>query len=301
MAVTQGQVPADRCTLKIFIVASWQLAKVPLCLLIGCTAAFGAALVPQVSAETMLVVSSGVLFLAMGGATINSLQETAIDKAMPRTCQRPLVRNRVSATYAVTQAVLLIAAALVLLTNVDQPLLPLSLGGAAIFLYNGVYTRLKQYTMQAIIPGAVAGALPPVIGWIGGGGHPFTYTAMLLFVLLFLWQIPHFYLILLNHREEYLRTRQPSFLKTLSEKSVRRLSVIWICGLALVMMLFSILPASVWHWQKIILVVNAFSLAILAIYSLILSETTAYRLLFIYFNMMLCIHMAVLVLGTFRF
>lgn len=301
MAGIRGQSPVSCCSLQQLFLASWQLAKIPLCLLIGCTAAFGAAIVPNVSVGTILVASSGVLLLAMGGATINSLQEAAIDKAMPRTSQRPLVRNSVSSTYAVAQAGLLIAAALVLLMNVSQPLLPLSLGGAAIFLYNGVYTRLKQCTMLAIIPGAVAGALPPVIGWIGGGGHPFSYTAMLLFVLLFLWQIPHFYLILLNHREEYLRARQPSFLKTLSEKSVRRLSVVWICGLALVMMLFSIIPVSVWQWQKILLIVNACSLAILAIYSLLLSKIIVYRLLFIYFNMMLCIHMAVLVLGTFRF
>lgn len=301
MAGTWAQFSADCCTLQKFIVASWQLAKVPLCLLICCTAAFGAALVPHVSAETILIVSSGVLFLAMGGATINSLQEATVDKALPRTSQRPLVRNSISSRYAVVQAGFLIAAALVMLSKLHESLLPLSLGGAAIFMYNGVYTQLKQCTMLAIIPGAAAGALPPVIGWIGGGGNPFTYTAILLFVLLFLWQIPHFYLILLNYREEYLQAGQPSFLKTLSEKGVRRLSTVWICGLALVMMLFSILPVPVWQWQKIVLVINALSLAILAIYSLLMSKTSAYRILFLCFNIMLCIHMAVLGLGIFDF
>jgi hypothetical protein len=89
-------------------------------------------------------------------------------------------------------------------------------------------------------------------------------------------------------------------LKALSEKGVRRLSAVWICGLALVMMLFSILPVSVWQWQKIILIVNGFSFAALASYSLLFRETTAYRMLFLYLNIMLCIHMAVLVLGIFR-
>ena len=300
MIGTRGECPADYCTLQKCIAASWQLAKVPLCLLIGCTAAFGAALVPHVSAGSILIVFAGVLFLAMGGATINSLQETAVDKALPRTSGRPLVRNRVSSGYAVFQAGLFLTAAVIVLMPLHTSLLPLSLGGLAILIYNGVYTRLKQYTILAIIPGALAGALPPVIGWVGGGGHPFSYTAMLLFTLLVLWQVPHYCLILLRYRDEYLQVRQPSFLKALSEKGVRRLSAVWICGLALVMMLFSILPVSVWQWQKIILIVNGLSFAAFALYSLLLRETTAYRMLFLYLNIVLCIHMAVLVLGIFR-
>lgn len=301
---SQGQFSANyrtlHRTLRQLCRASWQLAKVPLCLLIGCTAAFGAALVPHASPATILIVSSGVFLLAMGGATINSLQEKAVDETMPRTCRRPLVRNRVSSRYAVIQAGILMAPALVLLLSLDGSLLPPGLGGFAILMYNWVYTRLKQHTMLAIIPGAIAGGLPPIIGWIAGGGQVFTYTAMLLFVLLFLWQIPHFYLILLNHREEYLKAGQPSFLKALSEKGVRRLSGVWICGLALVMMLFSITPASVWQWQKIVLIANGLGLAALAIYALLLSETIAYRILFISLNIMFCIHMAVLALGSFQ-
>lgn len=297
MAGTRGQIPADCRTLQSVFLASWQLAKVPLCLLIGCTAAFGAALVPHVSSQSILTVSAGVLFLAMGGATINSLQETAVDQALQRTSRRPLVCNRIPSRYAVIQAGLLLSAALIMLLPFHESLLPLSLGGVAILMYNGVYTRLKQQTILAIIPGALAGALPPVIGWIGGGGQPLSYTAMLLFALLFLWQVPHFCLILLKYRDEYLQVGQPSFLKALSEKGVRRLSAVWICGLALVMMLFSIIPVPVWQWQKILLIVNGICLAVLASYSLLIGETAAYRRLFLSLNIMLCIHMAVLVLG----
>lgn len=284
----------DWLTLWSLIVAGWQLAKVPLCLLICCSSAFGASLSPGVSGRTVLLVSSGVLLLAMGGATLNSFQERYVDLRMKRTSGRPLVRNLIPTHFAVIQAVCLISGGIFLLASPGNSLLVPTLGGFALCIYNGIYTRLKQHTVLAILPGAACGALPPVIGWIGGGGQPLSYMSLLLFTLLFLWQVPHFCLILLRHSKDYLQVEQPSFLKLLSEKGVRRLSTVWCCGLALVMMLFSITAAPVWQWQKILLVINAVVLASMSVYALQITNFFSYRTVFILLNIQLFNHMAIL-------
>lgn len=297
MSELQEQSPGSFDNPWLWFTAARQLAKVPLCLLICCSTGFGALLVQDVSGEVILVVSTGVLLLAMGAATMNSLQETAVDGTMQRTSERPLVRKSVSSKFALCQAVCLVACGLALLATLGGSLLPLLLGILSLVLYNGVYTRLKQRTVLALLPGAVCGGLPPLIGWIGAGGRPLSYMSLLLFVLLFLWQIPHFCLILLQHREDYLHAVQPSFLSLLSEKSVRQISTVWICGLALVMMLFSITPGPIWQWQQILLVINAMGLAAGTIYSLLLSRAVTYRSLFIFLNLMLFSHMAILSMG----
>lgn len=282
------------------LAAGWQLAKVPLCLLIGCSAGFGAMLAPHASGERVLLLMFSVLLLAMGCATLNSLQERVADQSMRRTSDRPLVRNRVSSRFALLQTVSFLGAGFFLLAAYGGPPEVPAMGGFAIVLYNGIYTKLKQKTVLAIIPGAVCGGLPPLIGWVGAGGEPASFMPLLLFVLLFMWQMPHFCLILLHHREDYIRAQQPNFLRMLDEAGVRRLSVVWICGLALVMMLFSTTSAPVWQWQSVLLMVNAMVLAGLTTYSLLLRETVGYRGVFISLNIMLFNHMMILSLGFLR-
>jgi protoheme IX farnesyltransferase len=298
---SQENISAEPNTLLLSSIAAWQLAKVPLCLLIACSACFGALVTDNPSAHQVMYAAFGVLLLASGAATFNSIQEVSVDGSMRRTAKRPLVRKIVSPNSAKFQASILVALGLFLLSRLTSPVFPVLLGSVALLLYNGVYTRLKQHTVLAILPGAVCGALPPLIGWTAAGGKPVSYMSLLLFSLLFLWQIPHFYLILLRYREDYLQAHQPSFLKILSETAVRRLSCIWICGLSLVMMLFSTTPAAVSVLQQLLVLANAFVLAIIAICNLLLRQSDTYRLLFISLNLILFNHMVILSARTFLF
>jgi protoheme IX farnesyltransferase len=268
-------------------------------LLIAFSSGFGVLVAGDPSASLVLYVMSGVLLLASGGATINSVQEVSVDGSMLRTAKRPLVQNHVSRHFAQIQATLLVTLGLCILSRLPSPVFPIILGSLALLVYNGVYTRLKQRTVLAIIPGALCGALPPIIGWSAAGGKLFSYMPLLLFSLLFLWQIPHFYLILLRYRDDYLQATQPSFLKILSERAVRRLSCVWICGLAMVMMLFSITPAAVFVTQQFIILLNASILAIIAVYNLLLRQSDTYRLLFISLNILLFNHMIILSVSSF--
>lgn len=281
------------------MIAAWQLAKVPLCLLIAFSTVFGASLVPDVTGLTILNVACGVFFLAMGGATLNSFQERATDFNMKRTANRPLVCNHVSPSFALFLSVVLIVLGFSVLCLLKKPFLPIFLGTVALVIYNGVYTRLKQHTLLAILPGAICGGLPPVIGWAGAGGILLSYMTLLLFMLLFIWQVPHFCLILLRYRDDYLHVDQPSFIKLLSETGVRRISTIWCCGLALVMMLFTTTTAAAWSVQKYLLITNALFLAGFTLVALLRCHSISYRTVFIYLNIALFNHMSILVAGSF--
>ncbi len=277
----------------------WQLAKVPLCLLISCSACFGAILAGRTAPFDVLYVSLSVFLLAMGGATINSAQEAVVDGEMKRTAHRPLVRQAVSREFAVCLAIILVGLALIMLSQVYRPVVCVSLGISALILYNAVYTPLKKETIFAIFPGAVCGAIPPLIGYFSAAGAPFSYTSLLLFMLLFLWQVPHFYLVLLRHKDDYLQSNLPSFIKTLSEKGVKQLSYVWICGLALVMMLFSVTGGINQAGLKYLVVFNALLLVVIAGYNLVLRESPAYRSLFVCLNIMLLVHMITVGVGNY--
>jgi len=234
----------------------------------------------------------------MSGATINSLQERNLDRALKRTASRPLVTNRASRNFAIYQSVILLVTGLLLLSTTDAaPKVVNILAVLALAIYNCVYTWLKQKTVLAIIPGAVCGAMPPVIGWTRAGGPLVSYVALLLFALLFLWQVPHFCLILLCHKEDYLTVQQPTLIHLFMESGVRRLSAVWICGLAFVMMLF---PFSVQIrnvWLDVLVITNALVLAGVSS-SMLLSELqVSYRKLFIFLNVMLGSHMCILMIA----
>lgn len=273
------------------IAAIWKLAKVPLCLLIGCSASFGALLASPASFEIVLNSGIGIFLLAMGGATLNSLQEVDADRSMKRTGNRPLVRRVVSRKFAGIQSVILIVVGLTFLRLFSDMILPVILGVMSLILYNGVYTRLKQKTILAIFPGAVCGAMPPLIGFAVAGGDPLSYTALLVFVLLFLWQVPHFCLVLLRHRDDYLNSKQPSFIKLLSERGVRWLSCAWIMGLALVMMLFSVTLEMISSFAKVAIIISAFGFLLVTSYQLLVKATPSYVTVFFCLNCMLLSHM----------
>lgn len=276
---------------------SWRLAKAPLCCLIGCSAVFGGALAVDATVSSLFGTALGVMLVAMAGATGNSLQERRIDGSLPRTATRPLVQGEVSIRYAVLQLCILAASGLLLQAVCSQaPLLSSFLTLLALTLYNGVYTKLKQRTLLALPVGAICGGLPPVIGWIGSGGLLFSYTALLLFSLLILWQIPHFGLILLMYRHDYLALNQPTLLRKFQEEGVRRISAVWAGGLGLVMILFAGSGGVSSGWQSLAIIINSVVATSFLWQQLLMVSSPDYRRLFICLNSMLGNHMAIIIL-----
>ncbi len=208
-----------------------QLTKTVLCLPVAGSATFGYVLYWPVIDWRMILVTVGVFFLACGAATGNSLQEIATDRLYARTCRRPLVTGRLTVRQAQLVCTVCIAVGLLLLWGACAVIWPLLLGLLALVTYNGLYTPLKQQSPNALLLGGIAGALPPLIGWTAAGGALFSTPSWLLFFLFFLWQVPHFFLVFLQHRSDYEAVGPPALMRRISEAGVYRVLLIWLMAL----------------------------------------------------------------------
>ena len=150
---------------------------------------------------------SGIIVLGLGGFlvtaaanTLNQVLEREYDKLMKRTENRPLAAGRMSVSEAVIIAGLtcLIGTALLAMFNPWTGLL----GMISMVLYAFVYTPMKRVTPNAVAVGAIPGALPLMIGCVAAQGG-MTTLAIVLFVLQFLWQFPHFWAIAWVGDEDY--------------------------------------------------------------------------------------------------
>jgi len=145
----------------------------------------------------------GTALVASGAGAANQGLEKHFDSQMRRTMRRPVAGDRISPANAVAFGGLLAlsgAAWLYFTVNPFTTMLALFALGTYLF----VYTPLKRRTVLCVAVGAVAGAIPPVIGWAACGGA-LNAQAGLLFALLFLWQFPHFMAIAWICRDDYQR------------------------------------------------------------------------------------------------
>lgn len=186
-----------------------RLFRLPLALMNGIAALGGYCLFPAPrSGLTMLIVSAGVTLLAMGGSAFNQVLERDLDALMVRTRQRPLPRGEMSPAVAGCIACgVTLAGALLLFTS--GGLWPTLLGLAALVWYLALYTPLKRRSRLALPVGAVSGALPPMIGWSLAGGEVLDFRILTLAGLLYIWQIPHFWLLQKRHAVDYGRAGIP--------------------------------------------------------------------------------------------
>jgi len=168
-----------------------------------------------------------VFLLACGASALNQVQERDIDAIMERTCRRPLPSGAISTAHAVLSAAGLIAAGLLLLATACGAVAA-ALGFVSLLWYNGVYTLLKRITAFASVPGAAVGMISPAIGWSAAGNTLFDARLSAVCFLFFMWQIPHFWLLILDHGEEYERAGLPSLTRKMSKVQIARITFIWI-------------------------------------------------------------------------
>jgi protoheme IX farnesyltransferase len=158
----------------------------------------------------------GSTLAAFGAGVFNQLMEIEPDSRMTRTADRPLPAGCIQPGAAFAIGWLLSAFALIHLAHmVNMEAAALTAATLAVYLF--VYTPLKQQSDTNTLVGAVSGALPPLIGWAGAAGPPsldapyFRWQlliepgAIYLFMLLFLWQLPHFLAINWMYRDQYMQ------------------------------------------------------------------------------------------------
>ncbi|MBA1274761.1 heme o synthase [Stutzerimonas azotifigens] len=150
----------------------------------------------------------GIALCAGGAAAVNHVVDRRIDAVMARTHRRPLAEGRVGPVPALLFALVLSAAGMALMltfTNALAAWLTLaSLVGYAV-IYTGF---LKRATPQNIVIGGLAGAAPPLLGWVAVTGH-ITAEPLLLVLIIFAWTPPHFWALAIHRKAEYAEADVP--------------------------------------------------------------------------------------------
>ena len=139
----------------------------------------------------------------------------------------PIPSGRLSPETALWISIgLILSGSLILFCGTGGP--ALALGLFAVFWYNLIYTPLKRITAFATIPGALVGVVPPALGWIAGGGSILDPRIGGVALFFFIWQMPHFWLLLLDSSKDYENAGLPSITKILSTKQIKRIIFIWL-------------------------------------------------------------------------
>lgn len=179
----------------------------------------------------MIAAAFGVFILASGSSALNEYQEREYDALMERTKNRPIPSGMISSNNALIISITMLLAGsgiIYFVSNITSMLL----GLLAFVWYNLIYTPLKRKNVMAVVPGSLIGAIPPVIGWTAAGGSPLDLHIITVALFFFIWQIPHFWLLLLIYGNDYSAAGFPTLTKKFSNGQLSRITFIWIAALA---------------------------------------------------------------------
>jgi len=180
-----------------------------------------------------LWVAFAVFLLACGSSALNQCQEYKYDALMDRTKNRPIPSGEITPLQGVLISVAFIVLGTILLYLVFG-WIPALLGLFNIFWYNLLYTNLKRVTSFAVVPGSLVGAVSVFIGWTAAGGELFNSTIVFIGFFLFIWQIPHFWLLMLKYGKEYERAGFPTINQAFNPKSLRNIIFMWLVATSFV-------------------------------------------------------------------
>lgn len=235
----------------------------------------------------------GIFLLSMGSNALNQIQERHTDARMKRTAGRPIPAGVISVSRAILFATgsALLGTALLMLTGAP---LAAGIGIFTLLWYNLVYTPLKRITAFAVLPGALIGALPPLIGWTAAGGIPWDMQIITVGFLLFVGQMPHYWLLLLKIGNEFHEAGLPVITSLFDPRQIRNLSFIWIAATGVIVLMLPATPIIqnqiisgvliiaavlflirmflltyrgelIYHWKKAFITVNLFYLLIILV------------------------------------
>jgi len=175
----------------------------------------------------MLLATFSVLLVAMGVSTLNQVQEYKEDAKMERTKNRPIAAGRMSPNTGYIISTILIVFSMILIYSL------IGLTGINIFMfafiwYNLMYTPLKKKSALAVVPGAILGVIPPVIGWLVAGNSLMELEFLSLALYFFIWQVPHFWLLVMLFHGDYKDGGYPTAMRLFGQASLQRLTFVWL-------------------------------------------------------------------------
>ena len=175
----------------------------------------------------ILLISLGILLMAVSASVLNQIQEVELDRKMNRTHNRPIPGQKVNLHQAILFFLSNLFAGTAIICYAGNPKAAF-IGLITILWYNGIYTYSKRITAFAVVPGAVTGALPPLIGWVAAGGGVWDKPIIFLEFLFFTGQIPHVWLLILKYGEEYKKAGIPSLADIFEKAQINRLTFTWV-------------------------------------------------------------------------
>jgi protoheme IX farnesyltransferase len=187
--------------------------------------------------QQLVLALIGTALIVAGANVLNMYLERDSDALMERTRSRPLQAGRMAPEVALVFGLALSAVSLPLLTFGVNPISGL-LAAIALVSYVLAYTPLKRRTTAALLIGAVPGAIPPLLGWTAMAGA-IERPGVLLFGIMFLWQVPHFLAIATFRRDDYARAG----LKVLPVERGDRVTRRHIVGYLIALLIVSLLLA----------------------------------------------------------
>jgi len=156
----------------------------------------------QFSFKHLMTFVGGLYFLSSGSLALNQFQEYKLDRLMPRTQKRPLATGRLKPMAGLIIALTLLILGLAMLF--DLSVAAGWIGILSVALYNGIYTYIwKPKWIFGAVPGAIPGALPITIGYAVNDPNIFNLDSVYLFLIMFLWQMPHFWLLAMKYKDDY--------------------------------------------------------------------------------------------------
>jgi len=229
--------------MKTFL-ALTELTKPRICLLALLMAGLGFFLgASDFNGELFVYSLIGIGLVGISSGALNQYLERDIDGLMHRTRHRPLPSGRCSPNHAlILGSSAGIVGALLLLFAVNA--VTAVLAAATLLFYLAVYTPSKRVTPLSTLVGAIPGAMPPLLGYTSSHGS-MDLGGVLLFGILFLWQIPHFLAIAWIYQEDYARAKMPVL--PLVDKNGTR-TARQVVTYSLVLLPLSLVPAA-WGWM----------------------------------------------------
>jgi len=221
--VIANRVKTEKNTLKSVISLLLDLGKFKITFFVALSAATGFYLCSNRINAQLFYATIGLFLIAFGSAALNHFQEYKTDRLMKRTLTRPIPSGKISRNTVLLLVVITAILGSFLLYfygNVHTVIISM----VALIWYNFIYTPLKKISAYAVIPGAIIGALPPLIGWSAAGGTITNPVIITFGMFLFIWQVPHFWLLMMIYGKEYTTAGMPSITEKFSRKKLARIN-----------------------------------------------------------------------------
>lgn len=257
-----------------------ELAKVRITFAVTLTTFVGYYMVDGKVDATLWWVLLGIFLLASGSAALNQYQEHEHDAKMDRTKNRPIPSGAISPTHGLLVSLVLSGLGSFLLfwaSGIET----MQLGLLALIWYNAFYTPLKRKSAFAVVPGSVIGAIPPMVGYVAAGGSLLDPQILAFGFFMFMWQIPHFWLLIMKNGADYSKAGFPTISDIYNEKQLKGITYVWTAATVVSSMLLPLM--NVFNSATLMILLSLSLIAMLVGFARIFNQEITRKLIFKYF------------------